>query len=45
MRLLHKVPLLTVMLVSKGEHVYMPPGTAHMVVTLTDKTRLAFHEY
>ena len=45
MQLLHKIPSLTVMRISKGEHVYMPPGTAHMVVTLTDKTHLAFHEY
>ena len=42
---LHNLPSLTVVRVNAGDHVYMRAGTAHIVITLTDKEHLAYHEY
>ena len=42
---LHPLMSLTVMRVGVGDHVYMPPGTAHIVVTIEDKEHLAYHQY
>ena len=42
---LHSLRSLTVMRVGVGDHIYMPPGTAHIVVTIEDKEHLAYHQY
>ena len=43
--LLHHIPSLTVMQLGVGDHVYMQPRIAHIVVTIADKEHLAFHEF
>ena len=42
---LHSLRSLTVVRVGVGDHIYMPPGTAHIVVTIEDKEHLAYHQY
>lgn len=45
LELLHGIPSLTILRAEKGDIIFMPADTVHMVITEKSKCHLAFHTY